>query len=172
MRFQHPGVRPLRSAHSPALQNGGWPQAGVKANSERREATMRRIRGVSRPMQQTAEKLKRQLTPAEKQLWQALRSRQLDNLKFRRQYALGQVALDFCCPEIRLVIELDGGIHDTQAEQDQARTDHLAAYGYRVLRFSNEAVLTDLAEVLEQIRQTVDQATRLPESVEETRDAD
>jgi len=49
------------------------------------------------------------------------------------------------------VVELDGGVHDAQREQDAARTIYLSAYGYRVIRFRNEDVLTDLPAVLEQI---------------------
>ncbi len=61
--------------------------------------------------------------------------------------------LDFYCPAAKLVIEVDGAVHEQQDEQDQARTEHLQQYGYRVLRFINEQVLNDLETVMGQISQ-------------------
>ncbi len=61
--------------------------------------------------------------------------------------------MDFYCPACKLVIELDGGVHDNRAETDEARTQVLNNYGYRVLRFRNEEVLRNLGSVLEQILQ-------------------
>jgi very-short-patch-repair endonuclease len=84
-------------------------------------------------------------------LWQALQNRQLDGLRFRCQYPLSSFIADFYCPACRLIIELDGGIHDGQQDYDAERTQKLNQLGYRVIRFSNEAVLTDLETVLEQI---------------------
>jgi very-short-patch-repair endonuclease len=91
------------------------------------------------------------MTPAESVLWQALRDRRLRGLRFRRQHPLGPFIVDFCCPQCRLIVELDGDVHESQAEYDAARTEQLAAYGYRVIRFRNEAVLNDLSTVLKQI---------------------
>jgi adenine-specific DNA-methyltransferase len=85
-------------------------------------------------------------------MWRALRDRRLNGHKFRRQHPVGPFVLDFCCPAARLAIELDGGVHAAQAEQDAARTELLAANGYRVLRFPNDAVLHSLPSVLDQIR--------------------
>lgn len=59
--------------------------------------------------------------------------------------------MDFCCPERRLIVEVDGNVHDDQVEYDAARTEYLAAYGYHMIRFRNEAVLSDLNAVLKQI---------------------
>jgi very-short-patch-repair endonuclease len=91
------------------------------------------------------------MTPAEQALWQYLRDRRLEGLKFRRQHPLGPFITDFCCPEHRLIIEVDGWIHQYQQAYDQARTEVLQQYGYRVLRFSNAMVLEDMAAVLETI---------------------
>lgn len=67
---------------------------------------------------------------------------------------MGPYILDFCCPDHRLVVEVDGGVHEQQADYDESRTQHLNTYGYRVLRFANEEVLTDLGAVLERILKT------------------
>jgi very-short-patch-repair endonuclease len=91
------------------------------------------------------------MTPAEQRLWQALQGRRLGGLRFRRQHPVGPFILDFYCPACRLVIEVDGGVHDGQVEYDEARTQQLAAHGYRVFRFRNEEVMTDLPAVLSRI---------------------
>ncbi len=71
--------------------------------------------------------------------------------KFRREHAVGPYIVDFCCPEQALVIEVDGGHHALQADEDRERTDYLAARGYRMLRFWNNEVQTQPDAVLERI---------------------
>jgi very-short-patch-repair endonuclease len=87
-----------------------------------------RIRGASRSIQEQARQLRKEMTPAEQILWDRLRGRRFQGLKFRRQHPLGRFIVDFYCAEHRLVIELDGGIHRHQQEYDQARTDALQSY--------------------------------------------
>jgi len=91
------------------------------------------------------------MTPAEQVLWEALRGKKLDGLKFRPQHPVGPFILDFWCPARKLVVELDGDIHQGQEDYDDARTKQLESYGYRVIRFHNEEVLADLPSVLEKI---------------------
>ncbi|AFZ12009.1 protein of unknown function DUF559 [Crinalium epipsammum PCC 9333] len=110
-----------------------------------------RIRGTNQEIEEAARRLRQELTPAESILWQALRGRQIEGLKFRCQHPVGRFIVDFYCPSVKLVIEVDGGIHDQQQVYDQARTEKLEAFGYRVLRFTNEQVMKDLSAVLEQI---------------------
>jgi len=97
-----------------------------------------------------AQRMRASMTAPERFLWEALRKRQVDGLRFRSQHPLGRFILDFCCPSIRLAIEVDGPDH--RPDTDEARDEHLFAYGYTVLRFSNEEVLTDLGSVLARIR--------------------
>ncbi|NES20008.1 MAG: DUF559 domain-containing protein [Symploca sp. SIO3E6] len=111
-----------------------------------------RIRGTTPEIAQAARKLRNNLTPAEARLWEALRNKQLEGLRFRRQHPVGNFILDFYCPAVRLVVEVDGAIHDSQTEYDDARTAKLAEYGYKVLRFRNEQVMNDLPKVLAEIR--------------------
>ncbi|MBI5164665.1 MAG: endonuclease domain-containing protein [Magnetospirillum sp.] len=93
------------------------------------------------------------LTEAEKRLWFRLRSRQIDDAKFRRQHPLGPYVLDFVCVERLLVIELDGGQHGfpAQAARDDKRTEFLEAQGFQVLRFWNNDVMDNIEGVLETI---------------------
>ena len=90
-------------------------------------------------------------TNAEKLLWRKIRSRQINNRKFRRQVPVGRYILDFYCTEIQLGIELDGGQHDEDADRDRERTRHLNKKGIRVVRFWNNVVLKDLETVLNEI---------------------
>ena len=94
-------------------------------------------------------------TDAEALLWSRLRSRQLGNLKFRRQRPIGPYFADFACLEIGLVIELDGGQHAENAgvAHDQKRSDDMAALGFQTLRFRNNDVLLQTEAVLEKILQ-------------------
>lgn len=110
----------------------------------------RRIR-TSAGIQLRAKELRQEMTPAEKVLWQFLRNRQLGGLKFRRQHPLGPFIADFYCAERRLVIELDGDIHNFQKEEDEQRTRQFEEFGYRVIRFQNEQIETNIASVLREI---------------------
>ena len=102
-----------------------------------------------------ARALRKGSTDAEALLWSRLRARQLGNLKFRRQHAIGHYFADFVCVEVRLVIELDGGQHATDAgiSHDQKRSDDMAALGFQTLRFWNTDVLLQTEAVLEKILQ-------------------
>ncbi len=97
-----------------------------------------------------ARRLRRDQTDAEQQLWRRIRGRQL-GVKFRRQYPVGPYITDFCCVEELLVVELDGGQHAEQIASDEERTAYLAKCGFRVLRFWNDRVLTDIDLVIEEI---------------------
>jgi very-short-patch-repair endonuclease len=99
-------------------------------------------------------------TSAEEILWRALRDRRLAGLKFRRQHPIGPFVADCCCPERRLVVELDGGVHATQVEADTDWEALLAAAGYRVMRVPNGAVTSDLPNELEAILAVAE--TQLP----------
>jgi very-short-patch-repair endonuclease len=110
------------------------------------------IRGTTPEIEQRAKELRQQMTPAETRLWLAIKGKQLDGLRFRAQHPVGRFILDFYCPAHKLAVEVDGGVHETQAEHDVERTAVLAGYGYRVIRVSNKAIEADLSAVLERIR--------------------
>ena len=95
--------------------------------------------------------LRKNPTDAERAVWKILRSRQISGLKFRRQHPFGDYILDFVCLENQLVIEVDGGHHGHQTQQDEIRTRTLAKAGFRVLRFWNNEVLHHIETVREQI---------------------
>ncbi len=95
--------------------------------------------------------LRKQSTEAEKTLWRQLRNRQLAGYKFRRQAPIGKYIVDFLCYEQILVIEIDGGQHQSRVEADSERTNWLETQGFRVIRFWNNQVLAEAEAVLEEI---------------------
>ncbi|HEY7023163.1 MAG TPA: DUF559 domain-containing protein [Ktedonobacterales bacterium] len=101
--------------------------------------------------------LRRDMTPAEKLLWERLRGSQLDGLRWRRQQVIDGFIVDFYCHSATVVIELDGSVHKNQAEYDTARDDALAQRGLRILRFTNTDMETNIDSVLDQIRTTCQQ---------------
>ena len=96
------------------------------------------------------------MTPAERRLWQQLRANRLDNWHFRRQQIIAGFIVDFYCHRAKLVIEVDGPIHDKQQEADAEREAILRALGLTVLRFTNRQVMNDMPAVLSNIREVLD----------------
>ena len=101
---------------------------------------LRRLRAAERFAR--ARELRLHPTPAERHAWTLLRNRGILGLKFRRQHVLHGFIVDFYCPSERIVIELEGNVHDTEARRgyDQARVGFLQAAGYRVIRVRNREV--------------------------------
>lgn len=88
------------------------------------------------------------MTDAERMLWQALREKQLNGHRFRRQHPIGKYIADFACIERKVVVELDGGQHQDQVAYDELRTAFLQENAWRVLRFWNNDVLNNIEGVL------------------------
>jgi len=101
-----------------------------------------------------ARSLRKPMTEAEKVLWNELKNRKLDGLKFRRQHPVHYYVADFYCHEKRLIIEVDGGIHNNPdvREHDENRSAELDRLGIKVIRFTNEQVLTALSDVIQEIK--------------------
>jgi very-short-patch-repair endonuclease len=109
-----------------------------------------------------ARKLRKNLTDVENKLWLQLRDRQLSDVKFRRQHPIGPFIVDFCCVERGLVVELDGSQHAEQNVADERRTRLIERSGYRVLRFWDNEVLSNLYGLLERIREALEDPRPLP----------
>jgi very-short-patch-repair endonuclease len=97
---------------------------------------------------QHAKEFRRQMTPEENILWQYLRANRLHGLHFRRQQIIDGFIVDFYCHAARLVIEVDGKIHEQQSEYDAERDKVLLVRGLRVLRIKNEQIREELDQVL------------------------
>lgn len=102
-------------------------------------------------MRERAKELRREPTPEEKILWFQLRTNKLNGLHFRRQQIIDGYLADFYCHAHALIVEVDGGIHETQVEYDAERDAHLSSRGFRILRVTNEEVNQNLALVLRKI---------------------
>lgn len=119
----------------------------------------------------TSEKTKRQqlrrnMTKAEFRLWQKLKGKQLEGVKFRSQYGVGRFVVDFYCTELKLAIEIDGESHfqDGVQEYDQERQAFIELLGIRFLRFTNDDVYRNLEGVLERIIQKIGELRNDPPS--------
>jgi very-short-patch-repair endonuclease len=99
----------------------------------------------------TAKRLREHSTDTERHLWRYLRNRQIESFKFRRQQPVGSYVVDFVNLEKKVVIELDGGQHALDPG-DKIRDEWLKAEGYKVLRFWDNQVFSNLEGVLETIR--------------------
>ena len=98
--------------------------------------------GAGRDVIEKARILRKHMTSSENILWQHLRKKRLSGRIFRRQHPVGQFIVDFYCHEARLVIEVDGGIHENEEnkEYDEGRTYELKKFGLTVLRFKNDDI--------------------------------
>jgi very-short-patch-repair endonuclease len=103
-------------------------------------------------MVEVAPQFRKQPTPSEAILWQALRGKQLDGRKFRRQQPIGPFVVDFFCPSERLIVEVDGPIHDQQRDADRQRQELLESLGLRFIRIAAADIETDLDATLATIR--------------------
>lgn len=125
-------------------------------NQERRKPSIIVGQTISAAKLQRAKELRQQMTAEEKILWQHLRTNRLNGLHFRRQQIIDGFIVDFYCHKARLVIEVDGNIHQHQTEYDAERDKVLTARGLRVMRIRNEEVRNAIEEVLERIAKACD----------------
>lgn len=98
-------------------------------------------------------KLRREMTAGEKVFWAKVARRQFNNLKFRRQHAIGNYIVDFYCPEKKLIIEIDGDSHaeELTIQDDRAREDYLESFGYKIIRYQNSDILNSTEGVFEDL---------------------
>jgi very-short-patch-repair endonuclease len=97
--------------------------------------------------------LRKNMTKAEIFLWSKLKGKQLNGLKFRRQCGINNYVVDFYCPELKLAIEIDGGVHyyDSRAIFDKQRQRDIEDLGIKVLRYTNNDVIKNIEGVLNNI---------------------
>lgn len=142
-----PNARP-----TPALPAGEGEAAGAAGAVHALYTANKRIYGR---LKAYARDMRANPTAAERILWGALRGEKA-GAYFRRQHVLGNFIVDFVSLDHRLVIEVDGDIHDYQLAEDALRTQWLEQTSFQVLRFRNEAVLSELSSVVARIKQTIE----------------
>jgi very-short-patch-repair endonuclease len=108
----------------------------------------------NRIMRDRRRELRKNSTEAEELMWFELRNNKLGP-KFKRQHSIGGYIADFYCQKYKLIIELDGEVHNTveAKEYDGIRENYFKEQGYRVLRFSNKEVGEDMENVLQKIKE-------------------
>jgi very-short-patch-repair endonuclease len=131
----------LKQTNSPPLQGRGkgW---GLSA-------------GKLDQLQERARHMRNQPTEPEMRLWRAISGRKIGGYKFRRQAVIGLAIADFLCPEKGLIIEVDGITHDDPAA-DAQRTSRLEAYGFHVVRVTNEEVMRNIDGVCDLLLHTLE----------------
>jgi very-short-patch-repair endonuclease len=108
---------------------------------------------LKQKMTGVARQFRKEPTASENILWQAIRGRKLDGRRFRRQQPIGVFVVDFLCSSERLIVEVDGGIHEFQQERDQERQNLLESLNFKVVRVTSTQVERDLDSALASIRQ-------------------
>ena len=104
-----------------------------------------------RKLKPRATDMRNEPTEAEERLWEASQRKQVPGLPFRRQQTIDRFIADFVCPPARLIVEVDGPIHDHQQEADALRQQHLERLGYQVLRVRNGQVMANRSAVVREI---------------------
>ncbi len=117
---------------------------------------------LRKKMIEVARDFRKQPTPSEAIMWQSLRERKLEGLKFRRQQPIGNFVVDFFCAEQRLIVEIDGGIHEAQKDLDRQRQELLESLGLRFVRIPSERVEQDLPQALQIIKNSLTSSTIAP----------
>jgi len=120
-------------------------------------AQSRRVR-----MHAAARELRRRSTPSEEAFWAEVRNRRLNGYRFPQQQPIGPYVVDFYCSTARLIVEIDGPVHDAQPEYDAERQREIDVAGYRFLRVAADRVLRDLPDVLQEIGTALADAPPLP----------
>ncbi len=145
MRFHEPHPRPFPDER-------GWELTPNMKNDFPRIVVPPEIR---HKMIEIAREFRKEPTVGEKTLWNALRGKKLDGIKFRRQQPGGYFVVDFYSSVYRLVIEVDGPIHDLQEDADRARQEILEILGLNVLRINSATVENNLPITLTLIRDSI-----------------
>ena len=124
--------------------------------------------GASPEIFRRAKELRANLTPAESVLWMYLNRNQLNGFRFKSQHPIHTFIADFYCHSARLVIELDGGVHDSLEQQiyDSNRTYLITEFGLTIVRFRNDEVLQNIQHVIETIRTYLNKASYHPYSAQ------
>ncbi len=101
-----------------------------------------------------ADKLRNNMTAAEIKLWNALSNKKINGFRFKNQHPISKFVVDFYCHKARLVIELDGEVHNEreQADYDIGRTYEIESFGLKLIRFTNQQVEEHIEDVLKEIK--------------------
>jgi len=111
---------------------------------------------------ETARLLRKDMTYYEKLLWEKLKGKQICGVRIRRQHPIDIFIADFYCHEARLVIEIDGEIHNQHNEYDDGRTAEMEKFSIKVIRFNNDEVVNNIEGVISKIDAIVKERIKSP----------
>jgi very-short-patch-repair endonuclease len=143
--------------HPQPLSQGGRGEPELEINQGRYWEIPPSLR---QKMIEVARQFRKKPTASEDILWQAIRGRRLDGRRFRRQQPIGVFVVDFFCGSEKLIVEVDGRIHESQQEHDQQRQELLESLNLKVVRVTSEQVEADLSSVLAIIRQSFNSTSK------------
>ena len=109
-----------------------------------------------------AKMLRNNMTHHEKLLWEKLNGKQICGVRFRRQHPINFFIADFYCHEVRLVVEVDGEIHNDKLDYDDGRSAEMEKFGIKVIQFTNKEVENSTEEVIRKIEMTVNERFKVP----------
>ncbi|HOO99292.1 MAG TPA: endonuclease domain-containing protein [Bacteroidales bacterium] len=117
--------------------------------------------GAGKNIFEKASELRKNMTLAERIIWEELRNRRIFKVRFRRQHPIDIFIADFYCHQIKLVIEIDGEIHMNEEVMiyDDGRAHDIEKYGITILRFTNDEVLNHRSRVIKKILDTINHLT-------------
>jgi very-short-patch-repair endonuclease len=150
---------PPKSAFLPQTPQGGLI---VRDNYHMEELDKTMYFNATPEKMEIAKYLRNNMTHSEKLLWDKLKGKQICGLRFRRQHPIDLFIVDFYCHQVRLVIEVDGEIHDQQAEYDDGRSAEMEKFGIKILRFKNFEVENVIERVISEIESTVKERLKSP----------
>jgi len=109
-------------------------------------------------------RLRNNMPEAERVLWNHIRNKKLGGLRFRRQVGIGEYIVDFYCPQLRIVLELDGDSHFTKEAvvYDNERNAYMESLGLHVIRYTNDRIKYDLERVIEELKQIISEPEPSP----------
>ncbi|PIP18174.1 MAG: cytosine methyltransferase [Parcubacteria group bacterium CG_4_10_14_0_8_um_filter_35_7] len=112
---------------------------------------MQRVHNLKQ-IKTTRKNLRRDLTLAERKLWLRIKDKQT-GYKFRRQHSIGPFIVDFYCPELKLIVEVDGDVHafDKQIRKDKTREQYLKRLNFKIIRYQNNEIIQNIDGVLEDL---------------------
>ena len=128
-------------------------------NENKKEDLGNMFKGAPPESFATAEILRRKMIGAELKLWNELKGKKLNGIKFRRQHPIHKYIVDFYCHKFSLAIEVDGTYHNSkiQKQRDDLRTEELEGAGITVIRFTDDEVLENIKEVLDNIMRYINE---------------
>ncbi|MCQ0112049.1 endonuclease domain-containing protein [Zhouia sp. CL16] len=105
-----------------------------------------------------AKLLRERMTKAENMLWDVLRDKKFMGYKFRRQHPIQNYIVDFYCHELKMVIEVDGDYHNSKEQKclDKEREEEIVFQGLRIIRFTNQQVISNIANVLDWLKDYIE----------------